>query len=225
MNEFSHPLIPGHQFSGWQKGKQIELMGKLLDVIYKEPWPLFALGCSVEVDVFKKLPAPAFDRYHGDPWYLALETTVALAAKWLDEHAPNPSEKLRITFDRKDGFVSNARENFNHILDSNWSRKHRLGEVLEFASKDKIAALQAADLLAYEVGVDLERKVSGRIPGGKPYAMRYPLKYITTKGPCLILHFDADSFRKNLWWFKGESPPSSDPQGIMRGRNETSDGI
>jgi len=226
MNEFSHPKIKGHQFSGWPKEKLDELMGRLLRLICKKmdyrivrSRPrLWALGCAVETAGFSALPEVARKRYHNDPWYLAFETTITLAAKWLDEKLPTtPSPTLGIVFDRKTGFQAKALEMFNRVKDSGWAHRHRLGETVGFSSLDSLSALQAADLLVYEIGQDLKRKISGVMPGNKPYEMRYPLQYMTKHCPIRVLRYDDESFRRNLWYLKGEAPAEQGPEGVMKG--------
>lgn len=88
-------------------------------------------------------PEPRFQ----DPWFLAFEGSITEMM-----HASAESGKkhlISLVFDRQDEFRDRAFELYKQLIESPVSYRDRVGS-LDFSPKDRLAALQAADVVVYE---------------------------------------------------------------------------
>ena len=93
-----------------------------------------------------------------DPWYLAFEGGIAAMMKGSAE--AGKKHGITFVFDRQEKkFALRAHGLYNELIASDLPFADRLG-TLSFSPKDKVAALQAIDVITYEVnrGFEDERK-------------------------------------------------------------------
>jgi hypothetical protein len=83
-----------------------------------------------------------------DPWFLAFEGGIAAMMKASSE-AGKP-HSITSVFDRQEEFSIRAHQLYNDILATDLPYVDRLGS-LSFSPKDKVAALQAIDLIVNEI--------------------------------------------------------------------------
>jgi hypothetical protein len=210
MKDWSHPKIPGHQFSGWPTEKRHELINRLLDVLLSNPPKFFAFGFSVEVEAFARVPDTARENFYNDPYFLAFQSCVGAAAKSMDEHYLPLNEKVGFICDRKSGYVGRITDMYNHMKDDiGWNHVHRLADEIAFGSRAEYPGLQAADILAYLTTQDLDARLSSPSDAGA-HTPRYILNQIVTRCGCEIKRWDDVSFEKNLPYMLG--PVDRSPQ-------------
>jgi hypothetical protein len=93
-----------------------------------------------------------------DPWFLAFEAAIGEVMNASAERGKPHS--VTLVFDRADEFSKRAFEMYEEILKSPVSYRDRLGS-LTFSPKDKVAALQAVDVIVYEVNRFMQESYAG----------------------------------------------------------------
>lgn len=84
-----------------------------------------------------------------DPWFLAFESSVQEVM--IQSGNIGKTHPISLVFDRQDEFETDAHILYNGILAlKDCSYRPRLGSLI-FSPKDQVAALQAADIIVYEV--------------------------------------------------------------------------
>ncbi len=117
-----------------------------------------------------------------DPWFLAFEAAILeLLIRSEERGKPHP---IDLVFDRQDEFSLRAHSLFNTILGLNDPKLKRLN-ALSFAPKDDIAALQAIDIVTYEVNrcfTDQEKATKAQVQPSPRWQLGEIRKYIEVNG-------------------------------------------
>ena len=98
------------------------------------------------------------DPKYRNPWFMAFEG--AITEVMLGTAEGGKAHAIQLVFDQQDEFKERAFEMYNQTLASTVSYRGRLNG-LSFVSKDKIAALQAVDIICYEVNRGVENDLKG----------------------------------------------------------------
>lgn len=103
--------------------------------------------CVVRADYLANAEKLRKSEKFRDPWFFAFET--AITEMMLASEAAGKKHSISLVFDRQDEFSARAHELYDEIVKETLSFSDRLGS-LSFSPKDKVAALQAADVVVYE---------------------------------------------------------------------------
>lgn len=138
-------------FEGWSELKRQKLLGKLLRIIATvHPFPV---GAIVSLDDYRSFPAG--DReLMGDPYHFCLMGCVYLPA-WRIERA-SPEVRVALVFSEQSEFKHMAGLLLEDFKQNNASGKRFDPPV--FRDMRTVAPLQAADLVAYELYKEFERR-------------------------------------------------------------------
>src|ERR1019366_1059859 len=116
------------------------------------------------------------------PWFLAFEATVLELLR--GSTTSGKPHSIDLVFDRQDEFFDRAHGLFRDILRTKAAKAERL-KVLSFAPKDDLAALQAVDIITYEVNQYFSEQEKAAASGRLPFR-RWQLdevrKYIPVNG-------------------------------------------
>jgi len=97
-----------------------------------------------------------------DPWYLAFES--AIQEMMFRSAEAGKNHRISLVFDRQDkGFRDRAFTLYNELLSLSVTHSDRFGG-LTFEAKDKIAALQAIDVIVYETNRYIAEHMIGHLP-------------------------------------------------------------
>ena len=146
------------EFSDLTDKDRLSLITSLSDIIRKHD----TAGLAVCIDTKRFNRLVASKDLHGkaaEPYYLLMQ--VAMAYTVLGNAVIRPNERLLFIFERKPKFVQLSNLAFDSMLEVHPWVKGMVSNQIIFASKESHAALQAADMLAYEAykrALDPERK-------------------------------------------------------------------
>ena len=134
-----------------------------------------AYGASVLRGAYKSLSSqmrsgPALR----DPWFLAFEATILELLQGSTNNGKPHS--IDLVFDRQEEFCGRAHGLFKDILRTKAAKAERL-KVLSFAPKDDVAALQAVDIITYEVNRCFTEQEQADASGA-PHSRRWQLEEI-----------------------------------------------
>jgi hypothetical protein len=134
-------------------------------------------GASVVRAEYKPLAADLRERPElRDPWFFMFES--AIQEMMFRSAEAGKGHRVSFVFDRMDdGFRSRAFRIYNELLDLKVTHSDRFGG-LTFEAKDQIAALQAIDIIVYEIN----RHVADCILGGAPMRWQMALIFDTVEG-------------------------------------------
>jgi hypothetical protein len=176
-------------FDNWPSSKKASIMKDLIDLLERSD--ILGMAAGVLVKDFEKVLSNEADRelFGGEPYFLAFQEYVGFLTEFVanqySEHVVN------FTFDEHSEFRPKAKEIYESI-----SRDARLAGTghygtLAFKHDDVVIPLQAADLLAYETQLALQRKY---YPSDRPERMSFArLKGI--KKLLKISYYDAKTIK------------------------------
>lgn len=141
MREFAHSLGP---FSGWAEARRRGLLAGCITAINSVP--ATAVGATMSTACFAALPEEARSALR-DPFYCCFQEVVRGVA--VAACLTPPGNRVSMVFSRQDEFGSSAQQLWN-VMAETIDVKHRMGP-LSFNDMREVPALQAADLLAYEL--------------------------------------------------------------------------
>lgn len=138
-------------YEGWSELKRQKLLGKLLRIVATtHPFPV---GAIVSLDDYRSFSLE--DReLMGDPYHFCLMGCVYLPA-WRTENDP-PDVRVAIVFSEQSEFKSMA-----GLLLEDFNRKYPAAKRFDqpvFQSMKTVEPLQAADIIAYELYKEFERR-------------------------------------------------------------------
>ena len=163
MKEFAFFRGP---FQGWSESQRKSLLQRLLFLIKSPREPIHSFSCSFNHQEFDSIFPPKF-RAQQNHYYFAVNNCIA----GIHQHCKRKnivfsgSEKIAMVFDEHAQFAGRAVELFRAFKSNEnipQSERDLVGS-LSFGDDGCTPPLQAADLLAYEIG----KKYNGfdRIPG------------------------------------------------------------
>jgi hypothetical protein len=127
-----------------------ETQKRLIDAIKKQRF--MAFGASVTRDSHAKFvkrihPNPLYR----DPWFFVFESAIREIMQ--RSAAVGITAPISFVFDRQDEFAQRAHQLFNELLTLTDLPYHHRLRTLSFAPKNDVCALQAIDLVVYEMNV------------------------------------------------------------------------
>lgn len=141
MREFAHRV---GAFRGWTEGQRRALLGRCVKAV--NSIPAIAVGAAVSVTDFNALDSAARSALR-DPFFCCFQEVVrGVALNAL--YKPNDI-RVRMVFSQQDEFGASARQLWS-VMAETIDVRDQMGS-LEFADMRDAPALQAADLLAYEL--------------------------------------------------------------------------
>jgi hypothetical protein len=138
-------------YEGWSEPKRQKLFGKLMRIIATtHPFPV---GAIVSLDDYRSFPAEDREMME-DPYHFCLMGCVYLPA-WRTENA-SPDVRLSIVFSEQSEF-----KNMAGLLLDDFKQNHTEGQRFDtpvFEDMKMVVPLQAADIVAYELYKEFERR-------------------------------------------------------------------
>lgn len=142
MREFAHRV---GAFQGWTEEQRRALLGRCVKAL--NSIPAVAVGAAVSIADFNALNSEARSALR-DPFFCCFQEVVhGVVLNALFEPADT---RVRMVFSQQDEFGASAKQLWSVMAETIYVG-HRVGS-LEFANMREVPALQAADLLAYELG-------------------------------------------------------------------------
>lgn len=160
-------------FEGWSEGKRRRLYGKLL--AHMETAYIFPVGVSISMGAFRGFPEEQ-RRLFIDPYHLGFLAVITQTTVFMNTTGMSPEEKAELVFSDQVEFRGKAQELYDEIIRAPYDTVPMLGTARviksrilppRFRDMREFAALQAADVVAYEVYKEHER-LSGVRRGAKP---------------------------------------------------------
>lgn len=160
-------------FKGWSEGKRRRLYGKLL--AHMETAYIFPVGVSTSMSAFRGFPEEQRKKFI-DPYHLGFLTVIGQTTVFMNNAGMAPEEKAELVFSDQVEFRSKAQELYDEIIRAPYDTVPMLSSARvvksrilppRFRDMRELAALQAADVVAYEVYKEHER-LSGVRRGAKP---------------------------------------------------------
>jgi hypothetical protein len=134
-------------FAPFDDDTRLEMQRRMISTL--KGLDLQAYGASViRGDYDKVVSHLRPDQNLRNPWYLAFEGGIGAMMKASAQAGKNHT--VTFVFDRQPEYADKAHSLFNELLASQLSYADRLG-TLSFSPKDKVAALQAIDVIVNEV--------------------------------------------------------------------------
>jgi hypothetical protein len=141
MREFAHRV---GVFQGWTEEQRRALLGRCVKAV--NSIPAVAVGAAVSIADFNALDSEARSALR-DPFFCCFQEVVrGVALNALFEPA---NSRVRMVFSQQDQFGASAQQLWS-VMAATIDVGRHMGS-LEFASMREVPALQAADLLAYEL--------------------------------------------------------------------------
>lgn len=155
--------------AGWSKRKSRNRLNKLLALFDK--YRLVSFGCSVPKDLYEQIVSPIAKAHYGGPYGLAAQLCFASVANGFRDGLAALDATVAYFFERGAKGWGPIERTFN----ANVGNPRWFLETITQVDKAKVPAVQAADIVAYELAKELPRFLGW--PGG-PSQMRYPLDRI-----------------------------------------------
>lgn len=142
------------EYADWSEERRRKVLGKLLTVIeVAMPYPI---GCIVSMERYRKLSQEHKD-YFIDPYYMCYQSSIEGCVTFLESAKAPDEEKIEMIFSDQVEFRHKALTLYEHIVQRRTLHAKR-GTPPRFGDMRKLAALQAADLIAYERYKEIDRK-------------------------------------------------------------------
>jgi len=160
-------------FEGWSEAKRQKLYRRLL--AHMETRYVFPLGISISMEAFKSFPEEQREKFI-DPYYLGFLSVITQTTVFMNNTGASPEEKAALVFSDQVEFKHKAHQLYDEIVQTQYDsvRMHNATKALKarvlspvFRDMREFAALQAADIVAYEVYKEHERR-SGLRQSAKP---------------------------------------------------------
>jgi hypothetical protein len=165
MKHFAH--YKG-SFNGWSEAKRQRLYGKLLR--HMEAAYLLPLGVSIPMKDFRDFPGEQQKKFI-DPYYLGFLSVITYSIAFMNNCGMSPEEKVSLVFSDQVEFKNRAHELYDEATQTlhdsvrmqNTTRaiRNRTRSPV-FLNMREFVALQAADIVAYEVYKEHERRLGLR---------------------------------------------------------------
>jgi hypothetical protein len=152
-----------------------------------------AYGASVQTGAYKPLASQMRNNPHlRDPWFLAFEAAILELLDRSRESGKN--HPIDLVFDRSEEFSKKALGLFDYIVTVKAAKVERL-KGLSFVPKDDVAALQAADIVTYEVNrFFTEQEDAARL--GVPHVPRPQFNEIRRRIPVNGRFWNEDALKE-----------------------------
>jgi hypothetical protein len=150
-------------FKGWSEYKRRRLYGKLL--AHMETAYIFPVGVSISMSAFRSFSEEQRKMFN-DPYHLSFLTAITLTMVFMNNAGMSPEEKAGLIFSDQVEFKNKAHELYDEIIRAPYDTVRMLSTAREinshilrpvFRDMRDFAALQAADVVAYEVYKEHER--------------------------------------------------------------------
>ncbi|MET0462924.1 MAG: DUF3800 domain-containing protein [Chitinophagaceae bacterium] len=160
-------------FEGWSEDKRRHLYGKLL--AHMETAYIFPVGVSISMSAFRSFPEEQRKKFI-DPYYLGFLAVITQTTVFMNNAGMSPEEKAELIFSDQVEFKGKAHGLYDEIIRAPYDTVQMLSTARlvksrillpVFRDMRDFAALQAADVVAYEVYKEHER-LSGARQGAKP---------------------------------------------------------
>ncbi len=160
-------------FEGWSEAKRQKLYGKLLT--HMETTYVLPMGVSIPMEAFRGFSEEQREKFI-DPYYLCFLSVITQSTIFMNNSGMSPEEKVALVFSDQVEFKNKAQELYDEITQTQYDsvRMRSAAQILKdrtlspvFRNMRKIVALQAADIVAYEVYKEHERR-SGLRQSAKP---------------------------------------------------------
>lgn len=164
-----------NEYAGWDDGQKKCYSADLLGVLSAQGKQLSAVTCGMFADDFRAVINDDGRRKMGSPYLACFNSCVTRVARAMDANGFPANDKFSALIDEDDEYLT-AIDSFNRIrIDPKFDHGHRMGTCTS-ANMGLIAALQPADLIAYEVFKWMQE--ARKTPGIKCDPKRYPLQYL-----------------------------------------------
>jgi hypothetical protein len=160
-------------FNGWSEDKRRRLYGKLLG--HMETAYIFPTGVGISMSAFRGFPEEQRKKFI-DPYHLCFLTVIGQTTVFMNNSGMAREEKAELVFSNQVEFKNKAHELYAEIIQAPYDTVPMLStakliksRILPPVFRDMrdFAALQAADVVAYEVYKEHER-LSGVRRSAKP---------------------------------------------------------
>lgn len=160
MKDFAH--FRGF-FDGWSETKRQKLYDKLLR--HMETTHVLPMGVSIPMEAFRGFPEEQRQKFI-DPYYLGFWSVITQSTIFMNNSGMSPEEKVALVFSEQVEFKNKAHELYDEITQTQYDsvRMRNATRILKdrtlspvFRDMRHFAALQAADIVAYEVYKEHER--------------------------------------------------------------------
>lgn len=160
MKEFAHSEQTFRDWKG-KETKRRKLFGKLM--MHMETAPSLPFGAIVPMQDFRSFTNEQ-QGYLRDPYYLCFQSLVAACSSILEGRKVPDGEKIALIFSDQGEFRRRARQIYKNVEDANYYVRRSLPPV--FRDMREVVPLQAADVIAYEMHKEFERRLCR--PGAEP---------------------------------------------------------
>lgn len=143
----------GGDFEGWSEAKRRKLYGKLLR--HMEGAYPFPIGSILQMSDYRKL-AGDLEGIFGDPYYIGFGEVIAYVTAFVSNVAP-PREKAALVFSDQVEFRHKALQFYESI--SELEQIRQVTTPPDFRDMRELVPLQAADIVAYELYKEYERRL------------------------------------------------------------------
>lgn len=151
MKDFAH--YKG-DFTGWSEAKRQKLFGKLIRHIeVANPLPI---GTIIPMEEFRALTAVLHGEFN-DPYFLSFLGIIASATTFMDVMEAPAQEKVALIFSDQVEFKNRALRLYDAIREDIGARHIKRSTPPDFRDMRDFMALQAADIVAYELYKEYER--------------------------------------------------------------------
>jgi hypothetical protein len=139
-----------HEYEGWNDEQKIAYSAELLKIISAQGKRMHAFTCGMLADKYRESISEAGREKFGHPYLACFGTCIARVADAMDRGNFPAEDQIAVIIDRN-RFQTDARQLFYNLKDNpQFPYRHRLATCTPADSGD-VAALQCADLIAYEV--------------------------------------------------------------------------
>lgn len=151
-------------FEGWSEAKRQKLYRRLL--AHMETTNVFPLGISISMEAFRSFPEEQREKFT-DPYYLSFLSFITQTTVFMNNAGASSEEKAALVFSDQVEFKHKAHQLYDDIVQTQHDsvRVHNAAKALKarilppvFRDMRECAALQAADIVAYEVYKEHERR-------------------------------------------------------------------
>jgi hypothetical protein len=146
----SHLNGKTYEYEGWDDSQKLAYSAKLLKVIGTHGKRMHAFTCGILADKYREIISDAGREKMGHPYLACFGTCIARVADAMDHGGFATDDQIAVVIDRN-RFQTQAVQLFYDLKDNpQFPYHHRLATCTP-GDPEEIAALQTADLIAYEV--------------------------------------------------------------------------
>lgn len=140
-------------YKGWSEPKRRAVLGKIWRVI--ETSLAMPFGVIVPMELYRKL-SDEHKQHFVDPYYIGFESSLAACTTFLEFMKITPEEKITMVFSEQVEFKNRAMQFYDLVKD--FGIMGSRGTPPIFRDMRDVVPLQAADVVAYEMYKECERR-------------------------------------------------------------------